>query len=77
MPRLPAHITDYLDSTGLPWEATKGARHIHVRIAGRLVSVLPYGKKTRNDDPKGRQYRNTMATIRRIVRRMRDEAAIS
>jgi hypothetical protein len=73
MPRLPAHITDLLDSTGLPWEATPGARHIHVRIAGRLAVVVPYGK-TRRSDAKARQYKNSMATIRRVVRRMRGEA---
>jgi hypothetical protein len=74
MPRLPTHITDYLDSTGLPWEATEGRRHIHVRIGGRLAFIVPYSPKARNDDPKGRQYQNTMAAIRRIVRRMREGA---
>lgn len=34
-----------LNETGLPWTIEPGSKHFKLRLAGRLVSIIPQGVK--------------------------------
>lgn len=72
MPRCAIHpkLRKALDETGLPWTIELGSRHHHLRLAGRLVCVLPLGGTTDRDP---HATRNTIAQVRRAARAMKAE----
>lgn len=59
--QLPKDIHQALEGTGKPWNVEKGSRHRKIKVAGRLVGILPLGKVANND----RKHRNVLAQIRR------------
>lgn len=52
------------EGSKVPCSITKGKRHLHVRVDGRLVAILPYG--TGNDAD--RALKNVKAHVRRSIR---------
>lgn len=65
--RIPARLRQVLDDCGEPWEIVNGARHSHIRVAGRLVGTLPRhagGQESLGD----RQWKNLVAQVRRAVK---------
>lgn len=69
-PRLPRLLREAFDETGLPWTLERGAKHHHLRLAGRLVSVLPQGTGW-DKDP--RAVRNSARDIRAAARRIKED----
>jgi len=69
--KLPPEIVKVLDSTGLPWTAELGSRHLKLRLQGRLVGVLPKDGGRRTADTAPRAARNIAAQIRRAAREIR------
>jgi hypothetical protein len=63
--RLPKIIETALQDTGLPFEVVRGSRHHHIRVAGRLVGILPTHGSA---EASPRALRNTVAQIRRAAR---------
>jgi hypothetical protein len=67
MNRLPKTITAALDATGKDWAIEIGSKHLHIRIEGKLCSILPKGGKAlRSPGPTAE--RNVIADIRRVAR---------
>jgi hypothetical protein len=58
---IPKEVEQALEETGLPWEIEEGSRHRKIKVAGRLVGILPH--KARGQG--GRGQRNVIAQIRR------------
>jgi hypothetical protein len=67
---VPRVIRDELEATGLPWSVERGSRHQHVRLAGRLVGILP---TCGTDENPGRAMKNVIAGIRRKAKEMRND----
>jgi len=63
--RLPRAITEALDDTGLPWSVENGGRHAKLKLAGRLVGILP---RTAPSESDRRPTLNIVSQIRRMVR---------
>lgn len=61
MCRLPPKVQAALDETGRPWTVEHGSKHRKIKVAGRLVGILPLGRH-RNPD---RAEKNIIAQIRR------------
>jgi hypothetical protein len=38
---IPKNIREELEATGLPWTVEVGTKHQHIRLAGKLVCVVP------------------------------------
>jgi hypothetical protein len=68
--KLPNELREALDNTGLPWELELGGKHYKVKLAGRLVGVLPRGKF--NGSHK-RTLLNTVSQIRRAAQEIRNQ----
>lgn len=67
---IPSVIRDELDSLGKPWTAEMGSKHIKVKLDGRLVVILPKGKKVNAEDTATvRANLNAIRNIRRTIRR--------
>jgi hypothetical protein len=62
--RVDPAIREVLDGSGLSWCLTKGKRHYQVRLDGKLVGILPYGKVVSAD----RDLKNMVASIRRTLK---------
>jgi hypothetical protein len=65
-PRVPSDLRQVLDGSGLPWRIEHGTRHYKVRLADRLVAILPHSKSHR--DYIGRADKNAVARVRRFLR---------
>jgi hypothetical protein len=39
--RVPSRISEALEATGLPYAIEQGARHLKIKVAGRLVGIAP------------------------------------
>jgi len=61
---MPRPVEAALDATGLPWAAEVGTKHVHIRMAGKIVTVLGHGPM---DESPGRA-QNAIAAIRRAAR---------
>lgn len=68
--RLHPAIKTALEETRMPYELVNGGRHVKIRLAGRLVGILPYNG---HQDP-DRCLRNLVATIRRSAKEIRSTA---
>jgi hypothetical protein len=64
--RLPQEIQTGLDTSGLPWGLEKGTKHYKLRVAGRMVGILPQNGKFQTTDKTA--IKNTISQIRRAVR---------
>lgn len=66
--RLPPEIERELEACGLPWTVDKGKKHHKIRVAGRMVGILPLNGKvqTSNKTP----IKNTVAQIRRAAKEL-------
>ena len=67
--KLHPKVRDALDTTGLPWEIRPGKRHDHLRVAGRLASVLP--RAPGEGDKRG--HLNMIRDIKRLVEKLKEE----
>lgn len=47
---LPDEIREELEKHGKPWDVEKGSRHLHIRVEGKLVGILPMSGKNRCAD---------------------------
>lgn len=59
-------IEDDLAATGLPYSLEQGGRHLKIKLAGRLVGVMPRDGGHDND----RAAKNVRASIRRAAREL-------
>lgn len=66
---VPGPVRDALEETRLPWEIELGGKHRKIKLGGRLVGILPKGKKMQ--DAHDRTIKNTVAQIRRTAREIR------
>lgn len=58
-------VEAWLRETGLPWAIDSGARHMKVRLAGKLVGIFPQNGKAGNAT---RARLNIHAQIRRAAK---------
>lgn len=63
-------IEKALKETGLPYEIQRGRKHKHIRLAGKFVGIVPYG---RMGDAESRSAKNVRAQIRRAAKEVRAE----
>lgn len=63
---VPSVIEDALVATGLPWSLEPGKKHIHIRLAGRLVGILPKGRK-KGDFLSNRANLNIVSQVRHMA----------
>jgi hypothetical protein len=68
--KMPDDVREALGETRLPWELETGGKHYKVKLAGRLVGVLPKGKYT---STRKRTVLNTIAQIRRAAKEIRGQ----
>jgi hypothetical protein len=68
--RMPDGVREALEETRLPWELETGGKHYKVKLAGRLVGVLPKGKYT---SAHKRSVLNTITQIRRAAKEIRNQ----
>lgn len=61
-------VETWLSETGLPWDIESGARHLKVKLAGKLVGIFPQAGKTGGAT---RARLNIRAQIRRAARECR------
>lgn len=61
-------IKKALEETGLPWDISPGRRHLHVRLAGKLVGIMPRG----SGNESGRAVLNLRSQIRRAAKEVTD-----
>ena len=69
MRRVPKEIEYELNATGLPWDVELGGKHVKIKLAGRLVGILPLNGRNiqqTNSVP----MKNTIAQIRRAAREL-------
>jgi len=69
MRRVPKEIEYELNTTGLPWGVELGGKHVKIKLAGRLVGILPLNGRNiqqTNSVP----MKNTIAQIRRAAREL-------
>ncbi len=62
MKNVPQEVLAALDATGLPYVFEPGGRHVKIKLANRLVSILPHGKPNSNGR---RTILNVVSQIRR------------
>jgi hypothetical protein len=68
--RVPDDLQDLLDASGLPWRIDNGKRHYKIMVNERLVGILPKGRNLHRKSHNARPRQNTLAQIRRVIRRM-------
>lgn len=65
--RPPAALRAVFDETGLPYEIELGGRHAKIKLAGRLVGILPKGS---GNEMHSRSLLNTISQVRRMAREL-------
>ena len=73
--RIPPPVLRELELTGLPFEFEEGSRHIKMRLSGQFVGILPRGGGTTEAYGKQWAMRNSIAQIRRMARKIKEELA--
>lgn len=68
--KLPNEMRTALDATGLPWEVEPGKKHQKIKLGGRLVAILPYGKE---QSAYKRALLNTISQIRRAAQELKTQ----
>jgi hypothetical protein len=64
---MPKSVRTLLDNSGLPWWVEPGGAHLKVRLAGKLVAVLPRGRSAKQSTDK-RAELNTLSNIKKALR---------
>ena len=64
IPKLVQDELDLLTEKGIAWRVEKGAKHLKLVIAGRLVGIFSRGKNDRDD----RTIKNLRSSVRRAAR---------
>lgn len=57
-------IRDALTTAAVPWEIKPGKKHIKILVSGRLIVVVPHGRK--HGGPAAAD--NALATVRRALK---------
>lgn len=68
--KVPPELEAALDESGFPWHVEIGKKHRKIRMAGRLVTIIPHGKKQEADR---RAVLNTVMHVRRMTEKLRSE----
>ena len=66
-PKVPQSMRTLLDESGVPWWIEEGTSHLKVRLAGKLVAVLPRGKSLKQTRDK-RAELNALANVKRALK---------
>jgi hypothetical protein len=61
--KIPDKLRSVLDETGIPWALESGAKHYKIKLAGKLVGILPHSRR----EPEAQDLRNTIAQVRRAA----------
>lgn len=69
--RVPDLIRGALDGTGLEWWVETGGRHLHIRLCGRLVGIVPLSNA---QDGRNRKNLNIASNVRRTAIEIRGAA---
>lgn len=64
---VPGALRELLDNSGIPWWIEPGSSHNKVRLAGRLVAILPRGRNAKIDNG-SRAEKNSIANVKRAIR---------
>ncbi len=64
IPKLVQDELDALSEKGIAWRIEKGAKHLKLVVAGRLVGIFSRGKNDRDD----RTIKNLRSSVRRAAR---------
>lgn len=64
IPKLVQDELDELTEKGIPWSVEKGAKHLKLVVAGRLIGIFSRGKNDRDD----RTIKNLRSSVRRAAR---------
>lgn len=67
--KVPPELAAALDATGLPWEVEIGKKHRKIRLAGRLVTVIPHGPK---QEANKRVVFNTIKNVRHMEKTIKE-----
>lgn len=70
MNRLPPELERALNESGFPWELEQGSKHNKLRMAGRLVTVLP---RNFRQQVNRRVVLNTVKNVRHTAAQLREE----
>jgi hypothetical protein len=68
--RVHDEIMETLSTCGLPYELKTGRKHIHIKLMGRLVGILP---RSSNDKVFDRAHKNVLSQIRRAAYFLRED----
>lgn len=68
--KVPPELEAALNESGFPWEVEIGSKHRKIRMAGRLVTIIPHGKK---QEANRRVVLNTVGHVRRMAETLRGE----
>lgn len=68
-------VETWLADTGLPHDIETGTNHLKVRLAGRMICVIPL--KGRSSATNKRAHLNTRSQIRRAAKSIHAEMAVS
>lgn len=68
---IPDMIREALEATGLPWSLEPGKKHQHIRLAGRLVGILPH-KSRKTDFLSTRANANIVSQIRHMAAQLKE-----
>ncbi len=71
MSNVTPEVKQALDGCGLPYSLEMGKRHIHVKLMGRLVGVLPRGKT--NGAIYNHANKNVVSQIKRAAARLKED----
>jgi len=73
--KVPPYVHEVLEQSGiktcdLEWNLTSGKKHYHLRIEGKLVTVL---KRASRLATQKHSHRNTIAQIKRSIREIKEK----
>lgn len=68
--RVHGEIVEALVTCGLPYELKTGRKHIHIKLMGRLVGILP---RTGAEKTFDRSHKNVLSQIKRAAVLLRED----
>ena len=68
--KVPPQLEAALNESGFPWEVQVGKKHRKIRMAGRLVTILPHGPK---QEANMRVVLNTIRDVRQMAAKLRGQ----
>lgn len=66
--KVPPELAKALDATGFPWEVENSKKHRKIRLAGRLVTVIPHGP---SQEVNRRVVLNTIKNVRHMAEKLK------